>query len=65
MTPIEKPPIDGNRFPEIIAAEGRCPVTRVLDRAGYRQALLDKLAEEAAEAARASAWTASSDADEQ
>ena len=44
-----------DRIPEIIQAEGRHPVTRVLDEAGYRQALLDKLAEEAAEAARASA----------
>ena len=30
------------------------PVTRVLDQAGYRQALIGKLAEEAAEAAQAS-----------
>ena len=44
-----------DRIPEIIAAEGRHPVTRVLDEAGYRQALLDKLVEEAGEAARASA----------
>ena len=44
-----------DRIPEIIAAEGRPPVTRVLDQAAYRQALLDKLVEEAAEAAHASA----------
>jgi len=44
-----------DRIPEIIAAEGRHPVTRILDQADYRQALLDKLAEEAAEAAHASA----------
>jgi predicted house-cleaning noncanonical NTP pyrophosphatase (MazG superfamily) len=42
------------KIPEIIQADGGHPVTRVLDEAGYRQALLDKLAEEAAEAARAS-----------
>lgn len=40
-----------DRIPEIIQAGGRHPVTRVLDEAGYRQALLAKLAEEAAEAA--------------
>lgn len=44
-----------DRVPEIIQAEGRHPVTRVLDEAGYRQALLDKLAEEAEEASSASA----------
>jgi predicted house-cleaning noncanonical NTP pyrophosphatase (MazG superfamily) len=44
-----------DRIPEIIRADGRRPVTYVLDEAGYRQALLDKLAEEAAEATRASA----------
>lgn len=44
-----------DRIPAIIQAEGRHPVTRVLDEAGYRQALLDKLVEEAGEAARASA----------
>jgi predicted house-cleaning noncanonical NTP pyrophosphatase (MazG superfamily) len=43
-----------DRIPDIIAAEGGLPVTRVLDHAAYRQALLDKLAEESAEAARAS-----------
>ena len=43
-----------DRIPEIIQAEGRHPVTRVLDEAGYRQALLDKLIEEATEAASAS-----------
>ena len=44
-----------DRIPEIIRADGRHPVTYVLDEAGYRQALLDKLAEKAAEATRASA----------
>jgi predicted house-cleaning noncanonical NTP pyrophosphatase (MazG superfamily) len=44
-----------DRIPAIIQAEGRHPVTRGLDEAGYRQALLDKLVEEAGEAARASA----------
>jgi predicted house-cleaning noncanonical NTP pyrophosphatase (MazG superfamily) len=43
-----------DRIPAIIQADGRRPVTRVLDGAGYRRALLDKLAEEAGEAARAS-----------
>lgn len=43
-----------DKIPEIIQAGGGHPVTRVLDEAGYRQALLDKLAEEAAEAAQAS-----------
>jgi len=44
-----------DRIPEIIQSEGRRPVTRVLDEASYRQALLDKLVEEAQEASRASA----------
>ncbi len=43
-----------DRIPEIIQAEGRHPVTRVLDEAGYRQALPGKLIEEATEAASAS-----------
>lgn len=43
-----------DRIPEIIQAEGRHPVTRVLDEAGYQEALLDKLIEEATEAASAS-----------
>ena len=42
-----------DRIPEIIQAEGRHPVTRVLDDAGYRQALLAKLVEEAREASHA------------
>ena len=44
-----------DRIPEIIQAEGRHPVTRVLDDAGYRQALLSKLVEEAREARHATA----------
>ena len=44
-----------DRIPAIIEADGRRPVTRVLDQASYRRALLDKLAEEAGEAARANA----------
>ena len=44
-----------DRIPEIIRADGRYPVTYVLDEAGDRHALLDKLAEEAAEATRAAA----------
>ena len=44
-----------DRIPEIIQAEGRHPVTRVLDDAGYRQALLAKLIEEAQEASHATA----------
>jgi predicted house-cleaning noncanonical NTP pyrophosphatase (MazG superfamily) len=44
-----------DRIPEIIQAEGRHPVTRVLDDAGYRQALLAKLIEEAREASHATA----------
>ena len=43
-----------DRIPAIILADGRRPVTRVLDEAAYRRALLDKLAEEAGEAACAS-----------
>jgi predicted house-cleaning noncanonical NTP pyrophosphatase (MazG superfamily) len=41
-------------IPEIIQADGGYPVTRILDEVGYRQALLDKLVEEAAEEASAS-----------
>jgi len=44
-----------DRIPEIIQAEGRHPVTRVLDDAGYREALLSKLVEEAREASHATA----------
>jgi predicted house-cleaning noncanonical NTP pyrophosphatase (MazG superfamily) len=43
-----------DKIPEIIQAGGGHPVTRVLDQAGYRQALVGRLAEEAAEAAQAS-----------
>jgi len=39
-----------DQIPEIIAAAGRQPVTRVLDRAGYQAALRTKLLEEAREA---------------
>ena len=42
-----------DRIPEIIQSEGRRPVTRVLDEASYRQALLAKLVEEAQEASQA------------
>jgi predicted house-cleaning noncanonical NTP pyrophosphatase (MazG superfamily) len=42
-----------DRIPEIIQSEGRHPVTRVLDEASYRQALLEKLLEEAREASHA------------
>jgi predicted house-cleaning noncanonical NTP pyrophosphatase (MazG superfamily) len=42
-----------DRIPEIIRSEGRRPVTRVLDEASYRQALLAKLIEEAQEASHA------------
>jgi predicted house-cleaning noncanonical NTP pyrophosphatase (MazG superfamily) len=38
-----------DRIPEIIQSEGRRPVTRMLDEAGYREALLAKLIEEAQE----------------
>jgi predicted house-cleaning noncanonical NTP pyrophosphatase (MazG superfamily) len=44
-----------DRIPEIIQSEGRHPVTRVLDEASYRKALLAKLAEEAHEASQAAA----------
>ena len=44
-----------DRIPEIIQSEGRHPVTRVLDDASYRAALLSKLAEEAQEASDATA----------
>jgi predicted house-cleaning noncanonical NTP pyrophosphatase (MazG superfamily) len=39
-----------DQIPEIIAAAGRQPVTRVLDQAGYQAALRAKLVEEAREA---------------
>ncbi len=39
-----------DQIPEIIAAAGRQPVTRVLDQAGYQAALRTKLLEEAHEA---------------
>ena len=42
-----------DRIPEIIQSEGRHPVTRVLDEASYREALLAKLTEEAQEASYA------------
>jgi predicted house-cleaning noncanonical NTP pyrophosphatase (MazG superfamily) len=44
-----------DRIPEMIQADGRRPVTRVLDEASYRQALLAKLVEEAQEAGHATA----------
>jgi predicted house-cleaning noncanonical NTP pyrophosphatase (MazG superfamily) len=44
-----------DRIPEIIQCEGHRPVTRVLDEASYRQALLAKLIEEAQEASHATA----------
>jgi len=44
-----------DRIPEIIQSEGRRTVTRVLDAASYRQALLAKLIEEAKEASHATA----------
>ena len=43
---------------EIIQAEGRRPVTRVLDEASYRQALLAKLMEEAQKASHATLFIA-------
>jgi predicted house-cleaning noncanonical NTP pyrophosphatase (MazG superfamily) len=39
-----------DQIPEIIAAAGRRPVTRVLDQVGYQAALRTKLLEEAREA---------------
>ena len=42
-----------DRIPEIIAADGRRPEVEVLDDDRYREALLAKLAEEAAELAAA------------
>jgi predicted house-cleaning noncanonical NTP pyrophosphatase (MazG superfamily) len=39
-----------DQIPEIIAAAGRQPVTRVLDQAGYQAALRTKLLKEAHEA---------------
>jgi predicted house-cleaning noncanonical NTP pyrophosphatase (MazG superfamily) len=44
-----------DRIPDMIQSEGRRPVTRVLDEASYRQALLAKLIEEAQEASHATA----------
>jgi|SRR5271165_1397780 len=42
-----------DQIPEIIAAAGRQPVTRILDQAGYQAALRAKLVEEAGEAQEA------------
>ncbi len=42
-----------DQIPEIIAAAGRRPMTRVLDQAGYQAALRTKLVEEAREAQEA------------
>jgi predicted house-cleaning noncanonical NTP pyrophosphatase (MazG superfamily) len=53
--PVPCPKLVRDRIPEILKSQGRCPVTRVLDEASYRQALLDKLVEEAGEAGSASA----------
>jgi predicted house-cleaning noncanonical NTP pyrophosphatase (MazG superfamily) len=44
-----------DRMPEIIRADGHQPVTRILDQAGYRSALVAKLLEEAQEASAAPA----------
>lgn len=44
-----------DRIPEVIQAEGRHTVIRVLDDGSYRQALLAKLVEEADEASHATA----------
>jgi predicted house-cleaning noncanonical NTP pyrophosphatase (MazG superfamily) len=44
-----------DRIPEIIQADGRRPVTRVLHGTAYRAALLAKLVEEADEASHAAA----------
>ena len=44
-----------DRIPEIIKADGRQPVTRILDQAGYQAALVAKLLEEAQEASAAHA----------
>ncbi|HSX45211.1 MAG TPA: nucleoside triphosphate pyrophosphohydrolase [Candidatus Saccharimonadales bacterium] len=38
-----------DRIPEIIEADGHTPVTRVLNKDEYKQALLDKLEEESRE----------------
>ncbi len=38
-----------DRIPELLAAEGRIPMTQKLEEKDYRQALLDKLREEVAE----------------
>ena len=43
-----------DRIPDLIRAEGRRPILEVLDASERRPALLDKLVEEAAEAADAS-----------
>ena len=43
-----------DRIPEVIQADGRRAITRVLDTHGYRSALLAKLIEEAHEAQAAS-----------
>jgi predicted house-cleaning noncanonical NTP pyrophosphatase (MazG superfamily) len=42
-----------DRIPEIIQSEGRRPVTRVVDEAIYRKALLAKLTEQAQKASHA------------
>jgi predicted house-cleaning noncanonical NTP pyrophosphatase (MazG superfamily) len=53
--PIPRRKLVRDRIPEIIQSEGRRPVTRVLDEASYREALLAKLIEEAQEASYATA----------
>ncbi len=44
-----------DRIPEIIRADGHQPVTRILDQAGHRSALVANLLEEAQEASTAPA----------
>lgn len=51
--PVRHDKLVRDRIPEIIQAEGRHAVTRILDDASYRTALLNKLVEEAQEAAHA------------
>ncbi len=58
--PGDHPPVTGgklvrDRIPELIETGGGHPVTRVLDAAGFRRALVAKLVEEAREAQDASA----------
>lgn len=49
MTEINHQKLVRDKIPEIIKADGREPITRILDDAEYKRALLEKAVEEAKE----------------